>query len=239
MRKIRQYFHLYQIYVITVAIVVFSFAVSIFVLIPFAQNTYQLYVEFQSLSKDIDFVKKKLAVLESFDEDTLRSSLKGLSHAIPIDKSAASLMTTIERVASENNIMITDLKLGALGALATGSATPKSTSSSLGISAHIVVSGPYEKYLQFLKQVVRVKRLLQIDALNSSYRNGEITSELTISGFYAPLSKTTNSLTSEITALSQQDEEHLNEFSALPDYASFAQSLNSASFEPRSDPFSP
>ncbi|MBI4064788.1 type 4a pilus biogenesis protein PilO [Candidatus Gottesmanbacteria bacterium] len=239
MFKIRQLFRFNHVYIITGAIIIFSLVVSIFVLLPFAQKTYQLFLEFQSLSRDIDLTKKKLAILESLDEEYLRHSVTSLTQGVPTEKSVASLMTTIEAVASENNISVTELRLGALGTLATDSATQKQSLTNQNISAHIIVSGPYEQYILFLKQLVRVKRLLRVESLRVSLNSGEVTSQLTIEGFYKPLPKSTNTITTEIYPLSQQEEASVNEITALPDYTSLIGAIPTVSFEPRNDPFSP
>ena len=123
MRYVRRLLLLYQGFVLSGAILIFSVPLVVFVLIPGIQKTRDLFNRLTAVREEVDELNAKFRLLSALDEENVRERLIILLSGIPQDKSVSSVLGTIDGLAQETGVSIIDLGLTSLGSLATVSSS--------------------------------------------------------------------------------------------------------------------
>lgn len=179
------------------ALLVFA-AIGIFLgIIPAGKRVYELYGQVNETAKSVATLRQKNAILDSLDENDLRQQLLTVVSAIPSDKSIPSIFLTIDQLASNNNVSISDMNINSPGSLATEAAKRQTTEEKvLGTSLlpfTISVSGQLTGMQSFFAKVSSVRRLVKLRNFDVSFAHevsspsGNISVKMGLYAFYAPL----------------------------------------------------
>jgi len=78
--------------------------------------------ELPALSSEVAGLKNKTSVLQTIDENEMRSDMQTLLSAVPSDKSLSTLLSTVDGLAAATGVSVDTISLERPGSLATASA---------------------------------------------------------------------------------------------------------------------
>jgi Tfp pilus assembly protein PilO len=230
-----------------IPIVMGIISVSLFVygIVPGIQNIQEMVVSMEQMRKESDAIRKKISVLNQMDESEIQNNVDILLSAVPADKQVATIFSTIETVAGEAGVLITDLTITNPGSISSDSGTiakinPKIGSNSIAVSTGI--SGSYEHIQSFIQTIRHVRRLLRVSKINETFTgdsaspSGKMKVEL--EAFYAPLPKSIGKVTDELKPLSTNEEELLVKLNEYPLIVQNAIDTTTVITGSKTDPFS-
>lgn len=244
MKKINMMLREYQSLVVSVTIVIAALVVSLFGIYPIGKQAFTYFTDAQIGELEGRLYQQKLNILESFNEETLKRDLLVATSAIPLDKSAPSLIETVEAVASKHGVAVSNISLSSIGSLSTSSAEAQSADEKkLGsylVSAQVSTSGTFSQMRDFFYEIINVRRLLRVLSFDMSIKDEQsVHAQITVDGFYAPIRKSTNT-SAEIVALTAEEENTLAVVQAFPlASASWRTASGEVLYENKTNPFSP
>lgn len=245
MPPINKLFRTYQGAVISVLLLLFCLGSVMFGVVPAAKKVQEGFDEMKVLSEQTVSLKKKLAALDALDEDTLRTKLTNVLAAVPPDRSFPTLFETVEVVAAQTGVSITDLSLSGGATLATPSAAKLSAADKkLGtrtIPFSVTVKGPLESLETFIALVPNVRRLLRTRTFSITFPKeaGPVGVVLGMDAFYEPLPTNLGSAKTVLPQLTAADEGIITRLTAMPLAVQSAVAPEPLIGKVKSDPFSP
>lgn len=248
MKEVRKFLRRYKelvSYILIILFVILGFVIGI---IPFFKKVVAQRQEVGALRTLTQELSDKAAILDGIDEVAYQKILTDLIIAVPADQSLTSLFSTIDGLAFQTGIAVTEMGLENPGVLATSSARPQSVEEKkVGTNLlpfAVTVSGRYDQIQEFLVRAVKVRRFFQvrgftlalIDPTNVSVR-------MTMDAFYAPYLTSLGGVDTKIEPLSQTDEQIISTVASLPIVADQSlidpSALSGAAAVVKADPFSP
>lgn len=234
----------YRSQVLMAGITLFSI-IGIFVgVIPLASRSIAQFQTNKNLSDDITVLKAKSEILVSLDEQTLEKNLLDLTEAVPTDKSLGTIFTTLDGVAGAS-VVVQNFQVTRIGSIATDSAKKlNADESKIGagiLPFSVTVTGQENELRTFLTQVVGVRRMFNIRAVNMTYGPLGVNATVNLDAYYYPLPVAIGALTEPITQLSDKEEATLTMVQRLPLQSSFAYapaSESAVTVTGKEDPFS-
>jgi Tfp pilus assembly protein PilO len=244
MRYVRRLLLLYQGFVLSGAILIFSVPLVVFVLIPGIQKTRDLFNRLTAVREEVDELNAKFRLLSALDEENVRERLIILLSGIPQDKSVSSVLGTIDGLAQETGVSIIDLGLTSLGSLATVSSSIRPSVSEKKIGASglpftLTASGAYENIRSFVGKVNKVRRLFDVTSFDLSIGDTGVTqARLSLTAYYQPLPAKVASIQSPVVPLSEKEESIFRTLSEYPDVSGrISQPISPVRSEEKRDPF--
>ena len=154
-------------------------------------------------------------------EQGFRGLLADLVTAVPADQSLTSLFSTMDGLASEIGITVTELTLAKPGPLATESARRQSKEEKeigtnlLPFTATIV--GNYDQIREFLARAVKVRRFFRVRGFTLSLVDPtNVSVRMNMDAFYAPYLTVIGGVDTKIEALTETDERTIATVANLP-----------------------
>lgn len=220
-KELRRIFTHYSDFIVPISIIVGSIIVFFGIIIPLTRRTIDVYQQGTELSIEVDALKEKLAVLDSYDEETLNQKLNELTAAIPIDKSIPSILQTFEQVGSEVGISLNSLSIDKIGTLASQSSTLlKPVDRQFGsftLPFLVSVDATLDQLQAFLERTAAVRRFLRVNSFNLRFNQTEqLNIQITFDAFYLPLQKRD---VSTLSALTFDEEAFIDEISLMPNFS--------------------
>lgn len=193
MFKLRKQLHLYQGLLVSTAIIFISCGAVFYGIIPGFRTAQEIYRDNARLSKEVDAIKNRVEILQSFDENDLEQKMRLLIEAVPVEKDVPDFMLSLESLIQQFQITETDFAINPPGSIATESAkAPSPEEKNLHeniVSADLTINGSQENVINFMNTMVSVKRLLRSSEAQFDF-DGEadvVTAKLKIDTFFAPL----------------------------------------------------
>lgn len=222
MLTFRQYIHSYQHAIVSVSILVFCVLAFLFAVFPALQKTIEIVREYRDVRQQTSVLQKKVEMLTSLSEDTLRGQLATVLSAVPADRSFATLFETVEGVARQTGVTVLDMSIAGSATLATPSAGKVSAADKkLGtrtLPFTVVVSGTLPALQQFITLAPNVRRLLRVRVFSISFPKSErpINISVEMDAFYEPLPVSLGTPKSSLTTLKESDEEVIAKIAQMP-----------------------
>ena len=218
MRLVRRFIRLYQSFIISGAVVVFFLTVLFVGLIPGIQKVVDLFTENVATGKIIKTLQNKQQVLEALDAQQLYTLSAAAVSAIPTDKSLGSIFSTVDVLVSRQGATVTSVSLGQVGSVATDSAKIALKNGVSTVPFSIIVSGSIDQLRNVLDTAVKIRRFFRVTNfdLQIDQKTGESTSTLTMEAYYAPVAKSTATVTDTLTGLSNDEISILNQVTGMP-----------------------
>lgn len=242
--QLKKIFRQYQDLLISITILLVSAFGLLAGIIPLAKSGLDINSSSATLSMEVDALNKKVSILQSADEDMLRSNLQALLIAVPSDKSLSTLLGTVDGLSAKTGVSVGTLSLTRPGSLATVSAT-RLTADERAVGSNILpfslsVSGTLDQVKAFLSAAVSVRRLFRIRSFDIVFANTNvITANLSMDAFYSPLPSTIGTVRTPISALSATDTEFIAKITAMQQFAQPSAVLPAAAAGAgKPDPFS-
>lgn len=220
---------------------------TVFGIIPIIGKIIQIRSDSVALSESIAQLQTKVTVLDSEDEATYKNQLQQLIAAVPADKSLTTLFTTLDALAAQSGVAVTDVSLSKPGSIASQSAQKltneeRQIGSSL-LPFEVTVVGNYQQIHDFLAQSISVRRFFRVRNFEISFLDpSNISVRMGMDAFYSPLTVTIGATESQLQPLSAKENQIIATVEKMPilSVATEGQAVISpTSNETRSDPFSP
>jgi len=205
--KIRRFIRLHKTLVVYSVLLIAGILSLLIGLIPAIQNSFTLVADLQTMRADIIRIQKKASMLDSLNQADLEQNAKEVIAAVPSDKSIATLLSTIEAVATKNNMYISDMSIEGIASLATGSAKSAMKAEGNSLTETISLQGELIQLRNFLADCIRVRRLMRIRdvALTSMPKTNLITAKLVVEVFYLPLPLSIGKPSDSLEPFTQQE----------------------------------
>ncbi len=221
MRGLKRFLKAYRGFVVASAILLFVVLGFIFGIMPAAQKVFAIRDETVTLETQTGELRKKAAILAAIDEATYKRLLADLVTAVPADQSLTSLFSTIDGLAAQTGITLTDLGLTRPGALATESARKQSVQEKqVGTNLlpfAVTITGSYDQIREFLARVVKVRRFFRVRGFNLSLVDPtNVSVRMTMDAFYAPYLTAIGGVDTKIEELTEKDEQVIQAVTSLP-----------------------
>ena len=242
-RYIRRFLLIYQGFVVSGVIVLFSAVALVLAIIPGIRATRELYDNLEVVRKEIDGLAGKLSILESMNEEDVRSQLLMMLTALPQEKSVPTVVGSVESLAQASGVTLVDLSLLSPGSLATGSAIRQSAAEkkigASGLPLTVTVSGSYDQIRAFVSKINAIKRLFDVSSFDLSIGAlGTTQARVSLTAYYQPVPPKVGSIGSPVVPLNTKEEEIVKKIAQYPDMTSFGgESLTPFSSGGKRDPF--
>lgn len=200
----------------------------------------------RDLAQELDTLQQKIDVLDSLDENVLRQNLQTVLSAVPGDKSLPSVFGTVEGVAAQAGVEITDMNIAGVGSVATQSGTQTALEKQLGtrvLPFAVTIQGSFSAIQQFIFLTPSVRRLLRLRTFSMTFpKQAEVLRvSLQMDAFYEPFPTTLGKLGTVITPLSEKEQllvDRISQFALINNEATTALP-QPALGEGKANPFSP
>ena len=211
MRSIPKAYRIYQDLTTSLLIIAFT-VVGVFIgVLPAGKKIIEQAETGRQLSIQLEALQKKLDLLNSLDEDSLRADLATVLAAVPAEKSLPTVFSTVEGLASTVGVGILDQNISGVGSVASGSASQTALEKQLGthmLPFSVTVEGPVSAIQEFIAQASKVRRLLRLKTFSISFpkENEILRVNLQMNAFYEPFPTNLGSLTSTISPLNEKEQ---------------------------------
>lgn len=224
--QLRKLFREYQGLIISVGVLIVSGLGLVLGVVPLIQKTIDLNTENSSLSAEVDLLNNKVSVLQSIDENMMRSDLQTLLSAVPSDKSLGTLLGTLDGLTGKTGVSSGNFSLSKLGSLATESAQ-RLTADEQAVGSNILpftisLTGTLDQMRGFLATSISVRRLFRVRTFDVSFLKAGTESGTMVSAnvamdtFYSPLPSAIGSVSQPLTALTSTDTDLIAKVAAMP-----------------------
>lgn len=235
----------YRTTIVSIGLLLLCVVAIVFGVAPAYKKASAMSSKAKELSETVKQLQNKIDLLNSMDEDTLRSQVALTLSAIPSDKSVASVFSSIEGVANMSGVTPADITISATGKMATNSGVtknPEETKLSSGIIPFAVsINGTYQQIRDFLKVANSVRRFMRVQAFSLAKGESDmLTMSVDMNAFYTPLPTSIGKPSDRIETFTQNDQDLLTSISSMLLVGESGLSLQDAEPPPvmRNDPFS-
>lgn len=211
---------LYESLGMSAAILLFCVIGAVVGVVPMIQKIYDNVTALATLTADYNALQKKLTLLSSMDESTLRDDLANALSAVPGDQSIPTMFSTVEALAAQTGVTVSTMQTEG-GSIATSSAGKASSlETQLGtrvVPFSVTITGSFDAVEQFIAKAPTIRRLLRIRTFSISFPhdNANISVALAMDAFYEPFPTTIGSANSQIIPLTADEEDTMTKIRAL------------------------
>lgn len=213
---------MYQSFVVSGSIVLFCLVAVFAVLVPAVKMTFRLIQETQTLRKTVQTLENKERILNELDVDMLTAYAKAALSAVPADKSLGSLFSTVDALTAREGVTVTAVSLGAVGSVATESATRFSADEQkIGVNIvpfSIVIEGAVDRVRNVVDAAVKIRRFFRVRSFDLGFdaKTGVTKSTLAMDAYYVPDPKLLGKVTDPLTTLTAEEMEVLDKVMSFP-----------------------
>lgn len=243
LRYLRRFLRIYQGFVVSGVILLFTTVAVIFAVLPGVRATLDIYKSLKQIEKEVQALTGKRAFLESLSEDDIAKRLIMLLSFVPQDKSVSTIFSTADGLANQSGVSITDMLLANPGSLATGAATRQTAAEKkIGASTlpfSLTASGTYDQIRAFVGEINKIRRFFDVTNFDLSISGTGVTQvQFSLVAFYQPLPTKVGKVEAPLPGLSQKEEEALVKVALYPDVSQLSlEPLTPSLSEGRRDPF--
>lgn len=211
MQKIRRVIKLYRFEIFQAAAIVITVILLLTVIFPQLQRQWYRFTLMQETQKDIQNLKEKQALLASFDQSELENTYKGMMSVLPKDKALGTMMSGIDKLATDYGMTLVSFSFDSVGSIGTQSATKKTAKKETTVYSTVpitvTVEGTLTNIKNFLDSANRTRPLYLIKNFDLTFSPKDATfrSKILLDGMYLPLPKTLGSVSSSLTPFSDRE----------------------------------
>lgn len=248
MHTIRKFLRIYNGFIVPIVLLVLSVGVVAWGVMPGIGKIQNLLDDSKSLADENTLIKKRVDLLNSLNEDTLQTQMKALLSAVPSEKNVPSFFTSLDALALQSGITLTEFTLAAPGSISTPSAktvadvSPESTDKTQ-VNGSIVAIGTLDQLQDFQTKLVAVRRLFKVTRMSLVFpkESDQLQMSMDVNAFYAPLPQTLGNAAETISPLTSDEEAVLAKIEGFQDITEVAAAqleTQSVRVGDRPDPFS-
>ncbi len=214
----------YRGIVLPLTFFLFSIGAVMYGLVPGGRKVFDGINKRQQLKSQVQQLRKKVSILASLDEETLRQQFLALAAAVPPDKAIPSVFSTVERLSAETGIQLGDVTVMSPGSLATESAQKQTVEEkkmgSNMLTFTVLLEGTPKQVHDFFDAAVRVRRSLRVRLFDFTVLSADrVTVRAAMNAFYAPLPTTLGDIATPVESLNQQEEAIVQRVLSSPLYS--------------------
>ena len=213
--QFKKLFHEYQGLIISIGILIVCGLGLLLGVVPLIQKTIDLNTESRTISAEVDLLNNKVSVLQSIDENAMRSDLQTLLSAVPSDKSLSTILGTLDGLTGKTGVSSENFSLSKPGSLATESAK-RLTADEQAVGSNILpfaisLTGTLDQMRGFLATSISVRRLFRVRSFDVSFlktgteSGSMVSANVAMDAFYSPLPSAIGSVSQQLTALTSTD----------------------------------
>ena len=223
MQHIKRIFRLYRVVIIEGAVTILAVCAIFLGVVPTLQKSVDLAGHMQVLTSDVATLNEKSLILQDEDVTTLQNDLSVLASAVPPDKSLATAMSTLDSVASQSGVTLSNFELAKPGTLATGSAerltADESKIGSYTLPISVAVTGSLGQVQSFIQTISGARRFMRISSLTLTLYGSGAQAQIELEAFYMPYPTTVGSIDQPISDLTTGDKNVIERTQQLPLFA--------------------
>lgn len=223
--QLRKLFREYQGLIVSIGILIVCGLGILLGVVPLIQKTINVHTESRTLSAEVDLLNNKVSVLQSIDENAMRSNLQTLLSAVPSDKSLGTLLGTLDGLTSQAGVSVDSFSLSKLGSLATESAKRLSADEQ-AVGSNILpftisIAGSFDQIRALFAASVSVRRLFRIRTFDVSFLKAGtesanmVSAHVGMDAFYSPLPSAIGPVSEPLTALTSTDVDLIAKVAAM------------------------
>jgi hypothetical protein len=217
MVNVHKFIRTYGRFILPTILFLASAGILFYGVIPAFGTLRDKYAAQNTLNEENNAIKKRVETLEALDERILRDQVTSLMTAIPANKSLPTVLTTLDAVAVQTGVTLTDLTIANGGSLSTQSAQLDRSKEGNVVTLKITANGQLEQVKNFMDTLVSVRRLLRINKFRAiMLPDNAVGGEFEISAFYEPLPKSLGIATAQIEPFTANEEEMLAKIATFP-----------------------
>lgn len=166
-------------------------SMTLFVTVPRFNSISDLQQEKKQVEARLEKLQKKRAALEELlaYKGTLVDNFKLLDTALPSEDNVPILMTEVQQIATDSGVVMSSLKYAG-GKTAESGKKAKVKISDLGrVRLQAVIEGPYAFLQNFIGNIEKASRVINVDSVKFSTRSQEetiVSATLDLVSYYVP-----------------------------------------------------
>lgn len=212
--QLKKFLREYQGLIISAGILIVCVLGVLLGIVPLVRNTIDLNHENSSLTKEIELLNNKVTVLQSIDENAMRSDLLTLLSAVPSDKSLSTVLATLDGLTARTGLSSGDFSLIKVGSLSTESARPSADEKAVGsniLPFTVGLTGSMDQLRAFMATSVSVRRMFRVRTFeigfekSASGSSNMLLANVGMDAFYSPLPPAIGSVSQPLTPLTSAD----------------------------------
>lgn len=231
MKVLTDFYLKYQLFIKPLLVSIFCVTVIYLVLIPQIGAFTSTNGNLASSQTKLGILQVKASELDSLDKELYIKNLQLVLTALPEDRQVAQALVVVQDTLNRDGLVLENAKL------LSGAGDKNQRSYQL----QLVVRGDISKVRQFLLDLKKAPRLVQILDVNSQTGTSglEIESQLTLEIFYGPLPKTLGEIDQPIPKLTDNDQQVIANIAKAVQTTGALGSLESSSSSSlgKADPF--
>lgn len=241
-RIIKRFWRLYQGFIVSLALLVFTFVGVLVGILPVVRSSIDMLDLIQKLESRTQVLSTKQRFLDTLDEVSVRKNLQILLSAVPSGKDVPSVLATTDSLVSGSGLGMIDMSITNLGSIATEAATRKSDEEKrIGSSLlpfTLTVEGNLTNFKDFLTRSVAIRRLVRVRSFTAIVTtSGAIQVNINLDAFYNPLPKALGSVDQPLPVATDEEQALLTRITSYP-WASQSLVVSSTVSTSRTNPFS-
>ena len=195
--------------------------VSLFWLRPKVVDIVKANRDLKAGRKTLAELTKKVTTLEGLSKPELTDKVDLALRILPVEKDVPTVLSTLKKVALNNELIINEMSIPEVGEIASGSAETKTSKNVKeealpSLSVKLTLIGAREKIINFFKQVETTAPLMKVSGLSISQKNeGTDESLIEVRTYFLPLPKTMGKLEQAVVPMTSQEEKIFNELASF------------------------
>ncbi len=247
MKELTKLYRTYQSLVTAIAIFLLLVVGFFFGMLPAVRKIAAMRKEADTLNQQVSNLRAKSLILDAVDEETYRKYLAELIAAVPPDQSLTSVFSTVDGLAGQAVVTVTDLTLSKPGQIASESGKKLTTEErKIGSSIlpfTLIISGTYDQIRGFFAQVTAVRRIFRVRRFDFTLLDPtNISARISMEAFYSPYVTSVGTVDSVIEQLNEKDESIIQTVSSMP-IAGISSDVGESALSPQTEekenPFEP
>ena len=193
--------------------------VSLFWLRPKVMAIVKANRDLTTSRKTLAELTKKVTTLEGLSKPELTDKVDLVLQVLPSEKDVPITISTLKRVALNNNLVVSELSIPEVGEIASSSAETKTSKNVKedilpSLSVKLTLVGQRERIISFFKEVETTAPLMKVNGLAISQKaEGLDEALIDVRTYFLPFPKTIGKLEQSISPVTTQEEKVFNELS--------------------------
>lgn len=247
MKEFSKLYKTYQPLIVAIGIFILLGVGFFLGMVPAFQRVTEVRDEAEKISRVVTNLQKKSLILDAIDEDLYRKYLAELVAAVPPDQSLTSVFSTVDGLAGQSGVTITDVSLSKPGQIASESGKKLTTEEkkigSTILPFTLVISGTYDQIRAFFAQVTTVRRIFRVRRFDFTLLDPtNISARISMEAFYSPYATSLGGTETTIEPLTEKDEGIVQKVAAMP-VAGISSDVGESALSPQAEekenPFEP
>lgn len=203
----------YRAFLFPAVVVVLIALSTIMILKPKIDDLSQLRRGLSRQKKELTQLSQKVAVLEGYDQNELKTRANRALKVLPAEKDAPLLMAILRSSVNDYNLELGSLDIR-VGEISTESAEPVTKDKPLpALQLQLDIAGSLNDFYDFLNNLELMAPIFEIDQIAMSRQGSSIGAKMELSSYYLTLPTDIGKMTRQIVPINFEEEKIYQEVS--------------------------